>query len=366
MRHGRIKRGLRTALLVGGIGVSILGIGIMASVPYFYYRSHTVGSKLLSIANHRFQNTVAVSSEVSTTPPIPVMPRPDTLVAELDIPTLSLKAPVLEGVADREINVAVGHLPTSVLPGEPGTSILAAHNATWFRHSNRLKPGDKITVATSYGTFDYTVTGNEVVHTGSPIKNTGTPTLILEACYPLNALYLTPYRYLVFAKLTSQLPAPHSLVTLRGVNSYAAQLPTGLPQSDTLLADNNLPLGTLSYTGSPNGIFEQSNKPLDAANAVVSLYLAWQHASAHSDMRYLSNLFGQTGVQSSPLSGVPVDEYRYDSSFDIRLHVEGEKLIDASATTVTTTPSGIYQISVSATVKGTRVFLTNVLVSPYQ
>jgi hypothetical protein len=42
--------------------------------------------------------------------------------------------------------------------------------------------------------------GTKVEKVGYNIENFPYPGLVLESCYPLNALYITPNRYLVFAK----------------------------------------------------------------------------------------------------------------------------------------------------------------------
>jgi sortase A len=56
-------------------------------------------------------------------------------------------------------------------------------------------------------TYQYAVTGAHVVPAGSPVFSGPDGKLDLVTCYPLNALYLTPNRYVVEANLVNVLDA---------------------------------------------------------------------------------------------------------------------------------------------------------------
>ena len=60
------------------------------------------------------------------------------------IPAIGLTAPVEEGTDDAELNVAVGHVPSSVWPGKTGNTVLEAHDVSYFVNIDQLKPGDTI------------------------------------------------------------------------------------------------------------------------------------------------------------------------------------------------------------------------------
>jgi len=62
----------------------------------------------------------------------------------------------------------------------------------------------EIDFVTPCQTFTYQVTGHQVVQKGSPVYSPSTESLlVLETCYPTNALFLTDQRYLVTAQLVS-------------------------------------------------------------------------------------------------------------------------------------------------------------------
>ncbi len=73
------------------------------------------------------------------------------VVATLSTSALSLVTAVVQGTSDATLLVAPGHYVSSVMPGQVGTSVIAAHNATFFRHLNRLQRGDRIVVTTIQG-----------------------------------------------------------------------------------------------------------------------------------------------------------------------------------------------------------------------
>jgi sortase A len=117
----------------------------------------------------------------------------------LSIPSLNLKAPVEEGTDDAELNVAVGHDPQSVWPGVNGAAVFLAHDVSYFVHLNALKAGDVITYQTACNTVKFVVSSQQIVAAGSAVSNTTNASLVLDTCYPPNALFFTPKRLLVRA-----------------------------------------------------------------------------------------------------------------------------------------------------------------------
>jgi sortase A len=112
---------------------------------------------------------------------------------------------VLEGGSGRTLAFGPGHLSVSVLPGEPGNSIIAGHRDTHFRFLQNLQLGETITVALPDGReHQYAVTNIDVVDAtrGSLVLDTATPTMTLVTCYPFDARRAGgPLRYVVSASL---------------------------------------------------------------------------------------------------------------------------------------------------------------------
>ena len=81
-------------------------------------------------------------------------------VARLRISRLGLDAVVVRGTRPGDLEEAPGLFDAARLPGERGTALIAGHRTTYgapFRHIDRLRRGDRITVAMPYGTFRYAV-----------------------------------------------------------------------------------------------------------------------------------------------------------------------------------------------------------------
>ena len=55
---------------------------------------------------------------------------------------------VVEGVDDGDLKRAVGHIPGTALPGEPGNVGIAGHRDTFFRPLRAIHRDDTITLTT--------------------------------------------------------------------------------------------------------------------------------------------------------------------------------------------------------------------------
>jgi sortase A len=250
------------------------GLVISARIVLYLHHSATSGKALVQTEQRAIDKAYASgqckmpAAAPSAAPALPVD-------AILKVPKVGLVAPVLQGIDDPELNVGVGHVPASSWPALSGTDVLSAHDVTWFSHIDQLKLGDSISIVTPCYTFDYTVLNHNIVVAGTPIYQTVSPRLILETCYPLNALFLTSQRYLVEASLTK-------LETVGKVSlppSTAAPLPTitapaPLEAEGLDLSHNEQPLGVLSFGGTPSPIWQQSSGPLNAEALTLELYFA--------------------------------------------------------------------------------------------
>lgn len=196
--------------------LQILGGGLLAlGAAVFLYPlltigySHYMSNSLREQATGLFENDQTPAETKSFTrglypEPVPASaekPTKGEVIGMLEIPSLQIKEAILEGTDEPELAKAPGHLSDSVLPGQLGKSIIAAHNATTFRHIDKLQPGDTFTVRTKQGVLTFKVTGQRILHVKDELPDTAYPALSLETCYPLDALYLTDQRLFVEAAL---------------------------------------------------------------------------------------------------------------------------------------------------------------------
>jgi LPXTG-site transpeptidase (sortase) family protein len=83
-------------------------------------------------------------------------------IALLDIPKLHVHEVVLQGTTSSVTAHGPGHRRDSVMPGQPGVSIVMGREATDgapFAHLDELRPGDSITVTTGQGVQAFSVLG---------------------------------------------------------------------------------------------------------------------------------------------------------------------------------------------------------------
>jgi sortase A len=137
----------------------------------------------------------------ATPPAAPRLSRND-LVGRLQIPRLDIDVMVREGADEATLSEAVGHLPSSPLPGAPGNVALAGHRDTFFRPLRNIKVNDTLMFATVHGTFEYRVESVTIVLPDdvSVLHATAEPTLTLVTCYPFYYVGSAPKRFIVRAR----------------------------------------------------------------------------------------------------------------------------------------------------------------------
>jgi LPXTG-site transpeptidase (sortase) family protein len=142
----------------------------------------------------------------------PVLPRRDPLLlGRLEIPSVQLTVMVREGVDTTSLRKAVGHLPSSALPGQAGNVVVLGHRDTFFRPLRGIAQGDPIRVKTPRGSFQYVVDLIQVVppeqslsfQEDMPVKS-----LTLITCFPFDYMGPAPRRFVVRAQMTDSEVAP--------------------------------------------------------------------------------------------------------------------------------------------------------------
>jgi LPXTG-site transpeptidase (sortase) family protein len=124
------------------------------------------------------------------------------LVGRLDIPRIGLSAIVSEGIDNRTLRRALGHIPGTALPGDTGNVGIAGHRDTFFRKLEHIRHNDTITLTTVNGTYRYVVQSIQVVDPDytEVLRNFGRSTLTLITCYPFRFVGPAPRRFVVKAR----------------------------------------------------------------------------------------------------------------------------------------------------------------------
>jgi sortase A len=126
-----------------------------------------------------------------------------SLIGRLDVPRLGVSVITREGVDPRTLRRAVGHVPSTALPGESGNAAFAGHRDTFFRRLRDIRDGDRVIVTTPEGRYEYVVRETRVVKPSdvSVLDRTREPVLTLVTCYPFNYIGPAPQRFIVRAAL---------------------------------------------------------------------------------------------------------------------------------------------------------------------
>jgi sortase A len=286
----------------------------------------------------------------------------------LVIPAIGLTAPVEEGTADAELNVAVGHVPTSVWPGATGNTVLEAHDVSYFVNIDQLKPGDTIEYETPCTTYDYTVESHQVIQQGSTIYNTADPTISLVTCWPTDALWFTPTRYLVTAT-EFRTVANTATATVGAVPTSATPptvpAPAPLMAQGLTLATNSILMGTMSVTGSPDPAYVEGPGPLAVQDSAVESFIAGVKALSQNQLGWWGAVAPGVPVPA-PLVGADVTGY--DASLDVTVTATGTTATSVELTDTATIAGGRapgrYAFTVVQTVTNGQLLITSWTLHP--
>src|SRR3954465_6652708 len=145
-------------------------------------------------------------------------------VGRIRIPRIGASFVVVKGTDPGDLRKGPGAYPQTPLPGAPGTVAIAGHRTTYgapFRHIDRLRQGNTITVSMPYGRFTYRVESKRIVGPNAMwvINRKSYDRLVLSACPPL---YSAAKRIVVFARLVNTQPLGAAVQSRQKESSAAA------------------------------------------------------------------------------------------------------------------------------------------------
>jgi sortase A len=196
----RPRRRLRLARY-GFTAAAILALGYCAAV--------WVNARLYQAqAASQFDRELRLTGVRSAAPPVSVaasIPEDGGLLGRLEIPRLGLSAMVVEGDSGGDLRRAVGHIPGTAFPGQPGNVGLAGHRDTFFRPLHSIRPSDTITFSTLQGDYRYRVVSTTVVRPQDVqvLLPTQRDSLTLVTCFPFDYVGAAPKRFIVRAERSS-------------------------------------------------------------------------------------------------------------------------------------------------------------------
>lgn len=145
-----------------GVLLIIVGVGIIGTVAYKKIVTSQKQNELLDI----FENQIAEGNGENEEVNLEAI-NGHTPIAIMEIPSIKLKQPIVDGVTDDVIKYFLGRFPESSMPGEVGNFAVAGHRVSDFTDAfinlYKVKPGDKVIVRTMKGKYTYEVDESFIV-----------------------------------------------------------------------------------------------------------------------------------------------------------------------------------------------------------
>jgi sortase A len=285
-RRGGSRRIWTSLLMVLGVLLLVVA-GLAIAYPLWWNHRSTVGGHHLI---QQFKTTPAQPAAkcIST----PQSAKAQTAAGLIEIPKLSLTAPVLQGLTEQVLAVAAGHDPESPWPGGRGESVLESHDVSYFSQISKLKTGDDVIWVDHCSELTFQVIGREIVSPGTlldpPPNDRG---LALVTCYPTDALFYVPDRFVLLTSLVTlgkakTTPGPVRVVTPR----VTVPAPPDLVAQGLALQGSGVLVGVMKTTGSPSGDWVQGPASLDLEALALESYIGAEKAIADHNLTWWKDL----------------------------------------------------------------------------
>ena len=147
-----------------GVLLILIGVGIIGTVAYKKIVTSQKQNELLEA----FESQLAEGDNENTEEEVNLDSiNGYTPIAIMEIPSIKLKQPVVEGITEDVIKYFLGKFPESTMPGEVGNFAVAGHRVSdytdAFINLYKVKPGDNVIVTTKDGKYTYEVEESFIV-----------------------------------------------------------------------------------------------------------------------------------------------------------------------------------------------------------
>ena len=147
-----------------GIALILIGIGIIVNVAY----KKIVASQKQNELIEAFESQIIEAKKEENSETVNLEPiNGYTPVAIMEIPSIKLKQPVVDGITEDVIKYFLGRFPDLAMPGEVGNFAVAGHRVSDFTDAfinlYKVKVGDEVIVTTKDGRYTYEVDNSFIV-----------------------------------------------------------------------------------------------------------------------------------------------------------------------------------------------------------
>jgi len=201
--HKALRRIVRsTQCVLVACAVALLGYCAFVLVDGWTFQNRE-RRHLEQLLHERKEASGGAPQTVSrTSPKKSPLGKADGLIGRIEIPRLGLSVIVIEGTTGTTLRRAVGHIPGTALPGQPGNVAISGHRDTFFRPLRNIRQNDVITLVTPLGEYRYRVVSTKIVSPNDTavLDPTANEILTLVTCYPFYFLGSAPERFIVRAE----------------------------------------------------------------------------------------------------------------------------------------------------------------------
>lgn len=205
---------LSTSLIVGGFAAILIYGWMRADETVYQVVQQGYFAQAPTLPDADVPDTAPLVEEKESSLPvsIPRIPRvlfntllaPDPkAIGKLLIPKLNVDAVIREGTDAQTLRRALGHIPSTALPGRTGNFVVTGHRDTFFRPLRNIRKDDEIVVVTStdryrYQVYAISVVGPDQVQVLDPTRE---PECTLVTCFPFDYVGRASRRFIVQARL---------------------------------------------------------------------------------------------------------------------------------------------------------------------
>lgn len=191
--------------------LTTVGIGFLLAFAYTTYDHMNSSSVTLEEAQTALQqkrdelnsaNSVeAASGEDNEFDVSGYQPDDGEAFGVLEIPRLDRSIGIVEGTDADSLKRGVGHVASTVFPGQGEQIVLSGHRDTVFRDFGELEMGDTFVVQMPYGDYEYEIRDSEIVDRfdTSVIGSMGEEVLVVSTCYPFEFYGFAPDRFVFYS-----------------------------------------------------------------------------------------------------------------------------------------------------------------------
>lgn len=197
-RHASLARA-SVVVFICGIAVSGWALWNIFAVPAPVRPETSVERRLVVTG----AATDATATFGPVAPARPAAPKNGDVFGRLTIPRLQQTFPLVQGTGEPELKRGVGHMITTVMPGEVGNCVISGHRDTVFSELGEVEKGDRLILETMAGRFTYEVDRIRIVdkEDRTVVVPTEDPVLTVSTCYPFRYVGSAPDRYVLIADL---------------------------------------------------------------------------------------------------------------------------------------------------------------------